>query len=157
MEKWQQVVGVQAHDWGIKQMKTKWGACNIAEKRIWLNLDYEPRRSRAAGLPHHEPELGFHQRGHRRLCLFPHEEECCSTQNVVPTAEPATARGKSPPVQRRIGSGFCNRRDSSVSAGFHSGCSLPGTMERVRNVGTPTGSLPAHPGFRFLPPAPEKP
>jgi predicted metal-dependent hydrolase len=39
IEKWQKVIGVQAHDWGIKQMKTKWGACNIAEKRIWLNLE----------------------------------------------------------------------------------------------------------------------
>lgn len=26
-------------DWGIKKMKTKWGSCNIKERRIWLNLE----------------------------------------------------------------------------------------------------------------------
>lgn len=26
-------------DWGIRKMKTKWGSCNIEERRIWLNLE----------------------------------------------------------------------------------------------------------------------
>lgn len=39
IEKWQAIVGVQVNDWGIKQMKTKWGTCNIAARRIWLNLE----------------------------------------------------------------------------------------------------------------------
>jgi predicted metal-dependent hydrolase len=26
-------------DWGVKQMKTKWGSCNIAAGRIWVNLE----------------------------------------------------------------------------------------------------------------------
>jgi predicted metal-dependent hydrolase len=30
---------VQAAAWGIKKMKTKWGACNIEARRIWLNLE----------------------------------------------------------------------------------------------------------------------
>ncbi|UOG76296.1 M48 family metallopeptidase [Hymenobacter tibetensis] len=37
--KWQQVVGVQVNEWGVKQMKTRWGTCNIRAKRIWLNLE----------------------------------------------------------------------------------------------------------------------
>lgn len=37
--KWEKVIGVESDDWGVKQMKTKWGACNIEEKRIWLNLE----------------------------------------------------------------------------------------------------------------------
>lgn len=37
--KWEKVVGVKCDDWGVKQMKTKWGACNIEKKRIWLNLE----------------------------------------------------------------------------------------------------------------------
>lgn len=37
--KWEKIIGVQSNDWGVKQMKTKWGACNIEEKRIWLNLE----------------------------------------------------------------------------------------------------------------------
>ncbi|MEW6296020.1 MAG: SprT family zinc-dependent metalloprotease [Candidatus Diapherotrites archaeon] len=37
--KWQSELGVQVSDWGIKKMKTKWGACNIDARRIWLNLE----------------------------------------------------------------------------------------------------------------------
>ncbi|MCA9445194.1 MAG: M48 family metallopeptidase [Candidatus Omnitrophica bacterium] len=36
---WQETLGVRANDWGIKKMKTKWGACNIEARRIWLNLE----------------------------------------------------------------------------------------------------------------------
>lgn len=37
--KWEERIGVEAQDWGVKQMRTKWGACNIEAKRIWLNLE----------------------------------------------------------------------------------------------------------------------
>ena len=36
---WQQKIGVTVNDWGVKQMKTKWGSCNIKAKRIWINLE----------------------------------------------------------------------------------------------------------------------
>ena len=39
LEKWQQALGVQVADWGIKKMKTKWGGCNVEARRIWLNLE----------------------------------------------------------------------------------------------------------------------
>lgn len=39
IEKWQPVIGEEVADWGIKKMKTKWGSCNIAQARIWLNLE----------------------------------------------------------------------------------------------------------------------
>jgi predicted metal-dependent hydrolase len=39
LDKWQSITGLTANDWGIKQMKTKWGSCNITDKRIWLNLE----------------------------------------------------------------------------------------------------------------------
>ncbi|MCG6537347.1 MAG: M48 family metallopeptidase, partial [Syntrophales bacterium LBB04] len=39
LEKWQQTVGVELADWGVKKMKTKWGGCNIKDRRIWLNLE----------------------------------------------------------------------------------------------------------------------
>ena len=37
--KWENLIGVKTNDWGVKQMRTKWGTCNIDEKRIWLNLE----------------------------------------------------------------------------------------------------------------------
>ncbi|CAA0156301.1 conserved hypothetical protein [Tenacibaculum maritimum] len=39
LAKWEPIIGVQCHDWSIKQMSTKWGSCNIEAKRIWLNLE----------------------------------------------------------------------------------------------------------------------
>jgi len=39
LEKWQPALGVQADEWAIKKMKTKWGACNVKVRRIWLNLE----------------------------------------------------------------------------------------------------------------------
>ena len=39
ISKWEKIIGVKAADWGVKQMRTKWGACNVDEKRIWLNLE----------------------------------------------------------------------------------------------------------------------
>lgn len=39
LDKWQPIVGKKARDWGIKKMKTKWGSCNVEQRRIWLNLE----------------------------------------------------------------------------------------------------------------------
>ena len=36
--KWEAIIGVQVAEWGVKQMKTRWGSCNIQARRIWLNL-----------------------------------------------------------------------------------------------------------------------
>jgi len=38
-EKWEPRLGVHADEWAIKKMKTKWGACNVEARRIWLNLE----------------------------------------------------------------------------------------------------------------------
>ena len=37
--KWQPIIGVTVKDWGVKRMKTRWGTCNVADARIWLNLE----------------------------------------------------------------------------------------------------------------------
>ena len=39
IEKWEMVLEVKVNEFGIKQMKTKWGTCNIEAKRIWINLE----------------------------------------------------------------------------------------------------------------------
>lgn len=37
--KWESRIGLEIAEWRIKQMKTKWGTCNIEARRIWLNLE----------------------------------------------------------------------------------------------------------------------
>lgn len=37
--KWEKKMNVQINDWGVRRMRTKWGSCNINDKRIWLNLE----------------------------------------------------------------------------------------------------------------------
>ncbi len=39
IDKWEKEIGVTVADWQVKQMKTKWGTCNIEKKRIWINLE----------------------------------------------------------------------------------------------------------------------
>ncbi|MDR2153143.1 MAG: M48 family metallopeptidase [Helicobacteraceae bacterium] len=35
---WQKRLGVIANDWQVKNMRTKWGTCNVSKKRVWINL-----------------------------------------------------------------------------------------------------------------------
>ncbi len=39
IQKWEQVIGVESQDWGVRQMRTRWGTCNTQSKKIWLNLE----------------------------------------------------------------------------------------------------------------------
>ena len=39
LAKWQPVIAVEAAAWGVKRMKTMWGACNPATRRLWVNLE----------------------------------------------------------------------------------------------------------------------
>ena len=39
IEKWEDKIGVQSNEYGIKKMRTKWGTCNTEAKRIWINLE----------------------------------------------------------------------------------------------------------------------
>ena len=39
LNKWEPILGEYNIECKIKKMKTKWGSCNISERRIWLNLE----------------------------------------------------------------------------------------------------------------------
>lgn len=45
ISKWQPVMLVEVKEFGVKKMKTKWGTCNIAAQRIWLNLELAKKPS----------------------------------------------------------------------------------------------------------------
>lgn len=38
LEQYERMTGVHASEWRIRDMKTRWGTCNTAKKRVWLNL-----------------------------------------------------------------------------------------------------------------------
>ncbi len=38
IKKWAYIIGETPLDWGVKNMKTRWGSCNTRDKRIWLSL-----------------------------------------------------------------------------------------------------------------------
>ena len=44
--KWELLMGVSVKEWGVKQMKTKWGTCNINAGRIWINLELAKKSPR---------------------------------------------------------------------------------------------------------------
>ena len=38
VQKWEEIIGVQANTVRVKDMQTKWGTCNTKDKHIWINL-----------------------------------------------------------------------------------------------------------------------
>ena len=38
LPKWERITGLYCTSWQIKNMKTRWGTCNVKTKKIWLNL-----------------------------------------------------------------------------------------------------------------------
>ncbi len=37
--KWEEIIGVKIKEYNVKQMKTRWGTCNVSARRIWINLE----------------------------------------------------------------------------------------------------------------------
>lgn len=68
---WQPEMRVEAAQWGIKKMKTRWGSCNIRARRIWLSL--ELARKPAACLEYvvvHELTHLLERRHNRRFVAY---------------------------------------------------------------------------------------
>lgn len=40
-------MGVRAAEWRVRAMKTKWGTCNVRDKRLWLSLELAKKPLRA--------------------------------------------------------------------------------------------------------------
>lgn len=46
IEKWEEVMKVKVNNFGIKLMKTRWGTCNVRDKKIWINLELAKKNPR---------------------------------------------------------------------------------------------------------------
>ncbi|NLY35609.1 MAG: M48 family metallopeptidase [Tissierellia bacterium] len=46
IKKCEAILGVEVSHWGLKRRKTRWGSCNIKDKRIWLNLELAKKEPR---------------------------------------------------------------------------------------------------------------
>lgn len=44
IDKWEPIMNVSVTEFGVKDMKTRWGTCNIRARRIWLNLQLAQKR-----------------------------------------------------------------------------------------------------------------
>jgi predicted metal-dependent hydrolase len=38
LPKWESITGLKCNSWQVKYMTSKWGTCNITERKLWLNL-----------------------------------------------------------------------------------------------------------------------
>lgn len=39
IDRWRAVMNVSVDEWRIRRMKTRWGSCNIAARRVWFSLE----------------------------------------------------------------------------------------------------------------------
>ncbi|MGI8538416.1 MAG: M48 family metallopeptidase [Rubrobacteraceae bacterium] len=46
IRKWEPAIGVEVVEWGVKKMKTRWGSCNVRDRRVWLNLELAKKAPR---------------------------------------------------------------------------------------------------------------
>ncbi len=64
LEKWQPIVNRTAEECGIRKMKTKWGSCNIEQRRIWLNLELAKKPPQCLEYILVHELVHFHERNH---------------------------------------------------------------------------------------------
>lgn len=46
IEKWEKIMDVSVNEWNVRKMKTKWGSCNIQDKKILINLELAKKNPR---------------------------------------------------------------------------------------------------------------
>jgi hypothetical protein len=70
IRKWEKILQIKINDWQVKQMKTKWGSCNIEKKRIWINLELAKKPERCLEYIIVHEMIHFRERHHKDKFLF---------------------------------------------------------------------------------------
>ena len=63
---WEPRIGVAVRELRIRKMKTRWGSCNMAARRIWLNLDLARKPVSCLEYVLVHEMVHFHERLHNR-------------------------------------------------------------------------------------------
>ena len=42
--KWETVTGLKCSSWQIREMKTRWGSCNVKTRKVWFNLQLATKK-----------------------------------------------------------------------------------------------------------------
>jgi predicted metal-dependent hydrolase len=100
IERWTQAMDTPLPLWGIKRMKTKWGACNIRAHRIWLNLELMKKPPQCIEYIIVHELVHFLERHHSRAAKRP------------PAAPP---RRSPPPVRQPVRVRSADRRQDAGS------------------------------------------
>ncbi len=70
IEKWEKRMNLKVNEWCIRQMKTKWGSCNIEKKRIWINLELAKKPEHCLEYIIVHEMLHFIERHHNEKFLY---------------------------------------------------------------------------------------
>lgn len=72
LPKWEKLTGLYSSSWQSKDMKTRWGTCNTAARRIWLNVQLakKPRECLEYVILHELAHLEVHDHGPRFKALL---------------------------------------------------------------------------------------
>ncbi len=63
---WQSVTGLKSEKFSVRDMKTRWGSCNIKEKRLWLSLRLARYDERCASYVVLHELLHLAEKGHNK-------------------------------------------------------------------------------------------
>lgn len=92
IKKWEDKMGIELNSWGVKQMTTKWGTCNIEAKRILINLELakKPERCLEYIIVHEMVHLFERKHNDRFVALmnkfFPQWKACREELNMLPVS-----------------------------------------------------------------------
>lgn len=74
--------GVKANEWRIRDMRTRWGSCNIADRRIWLNLRLAEKPPECLRYVLLHELCHLYERGHGKA-FWARMDACCPDWPVI--------------------------------------------------------------------------
>lgn len=74
--------GARANEWRIRDMKTRWGSCNVNERRVWLNLRLAQKPPECLRYVILHELCHLHERGHGKS-FWAHMDVCCPDWRTI--------------------------------------------------------------------------